>query len=69
MILLRTNCIHILAQIVEVNRDALHNKLAGLGETVLQTDIAQEEHMCLSGHARPIVIPVEQVEGWWLFTQ
>jgi hypothetical protein len=67
MILHRTELINILFDFAETNRNTFYDDLVGLGESVLQSDLAHEEHMRIPGHARPIVIPVEQVESWWLF--
>src|SRR2546429_6395196 len=61
-ILLGTNGVDVLADLPKVNGHTLQDNLIGLDQVVLQVGVAQVERMGSTGHARPIRIPVEQVE-------
>src|SRR6185312_5708256 len=67
MILLCTHCVNVLVNLAQIYWHAFQDNFIGLNKIVLQVSITQIEGVCISGHARSIVIPVEQVEGRRLF--
>ncbi len=69
MVLLRADRVDVLVNLAQINRHTFQDNLIGLNEIVLQVGIPQVERMGVAGHTRPIVIPVEQVEGRWLLAQ
>jgi hypothetical protein len=69
LVLLRADGINVQPYLSQVERDTFELNLTGLDQVVFHIGVAEIPAMGCPRHARPVAIPIEQIERGWLQAQ